>query len=251
MLKHWEARFHVITLEDRNLPAIAEKRVLRPVSEAARQELEQAFQEFLTVRQDVLDTLLTTTADREMFRKVYPFSPALVQALIAVSSVLQRERTALKLMLQLLVDRRDDLELGQIIPVGDLYDVIAEGDEPFSDAMRIHFENAKRLYNQKLLPMLERSHGVTWQDIKAGIADAGKAPEPAQRRAAAEDPDAGRAGAGGGIAQGADRAAPGRAEPRLLPFARSRAGRARTCCAAAGTGRRRSARSRSPRTPTR
>ena len=33
-------------------------------------------------------------------------------------------------MLQLLVDRRDDLELGQIIPVGDLFDVIADGDEP-------------------------------------------------------------------------------------------------------------------------
>ncbi|MCK7500334.1 MAG: hypothetical protein MZW92_66110 [Comamonadaceae bacterium] len=49
----------------------------------------------------------------EMFRKVYPFSPALVQTLIAVSAALQRERTALKLMLQLLVDRRDDLELGQ------------------------------------------------------------------------------------------------------------------------------------------
>jgi hypothetical protein len=40
VLKHWEARFHVITLEDRNLPAIAEKRVLRPLSEAARLELE-------------------------------------------------------------------------------------------------------------------------------------------------------------------------------------------------------------------
>jgi hypothetical protein len=41
--------------------------------------------------------------------------------------------------------------------------------------MRIHFENAKRLYNQKLLPMLERNHGVTWQDIRAGLADPGKA----------------------------------------------------------------------------
>ncbi len=175
VLKHWEARFHVITLEDRNLPAIAEKRVLRPSSEAARQELEQAFNGFLSVRREVLDTLLTTTADREMFRQVYPFSPALVQALIAVSSVLQRERTALKLMLQLLVDRREDLELGQIIPVGDLYDVIAQGDEPFSDAMRIHFDNAKRLYHQRLLPLLERTHGVTWQDLMAGHADAGKA----------------------------------------------------------------------------
>ncbi len=176
VLKHWEARFHRITLEDRNLPAIAEKRVLRPVSEAARQTMQAAFDDILKMRKDVLDTLLTTTADRDMFRKVYPFSPALVQTLIAVSAALQRERTALKLMLQLLVDRRADLELGQLIPVGDLYDAIAEGDEPFSEGMRLHFDNAKRLYTQRLLPMLERQHGVTWRSfndsIKLGQADA-------------------------------------------------------------------------------
>ncbi|WP_289460265.1 hypothetical protein, partial [Klebsiella pneumoniae] len=43
VLKHWEARFHRITLEDRNLPAIAERRVLRPINEAARQTLQGAF----------------------------------------------------------------------------------------------------------------------------------------------------------------------------------------------------------------
>lgn len=171
VLKHWEARFHRITLEDRNLPAIAEKRVLRPVDETARQTMQAAFDEVMKMRKDILDTLLTTTADRDMFRKVYPFSPALVQTLIAVSAALQRERTALKLMLQLLVDRRTDLELGQLIPVGDLYDAIAEGDEPFSEGMRLHFENAKRLYGQRLLPMLERHHGVTWEAIKIGQAD--------------------------------------------------------------------------------
>ena len=174
-LRHWEARFHTIRLEDRNLPAIVEKRVLRPVSEAARQTLGNAFDEFQKVRPEVWNTLLTETADKEMFRKVYPFSPALVQTLIAVSAALQRERTALKLMLQLLVDRRDDLELGQIIPVGDLFDVIADGDEPFSEAMRIHFDNAKRLYRQKLLPHLERQHSVTWENIRIGNADPAKA----------------------------------------------------------------------------
>lgn len=137
VLKHWQARFHRITLEDRNLPAIAERRVLRPIDEAARQTLQGTFDDVMKIRKDVLDTLLTTTADREMFRKVYPFTPALVQTLIAVSAALQRERTALKLMLQLLVDRRADLELGQLIPVGDLYDAIAEGDEPFSEGMRL------------------------------------------------------------------------------------------------------------------
>ena len=124
------------------------------MDEASRQTMQAAFDDILKVRKDVLDTLLTTTADRDMFRKVYPFSPALVQTLIAVSAALQRERTALKLMLQLLVDRRADLELGQLIPVGDLYDAIAEGDEPFSEGMRLHFENAKRLYTQRMLPML-------------------------------------------------------------------------------------------------
>lgn len=172
VLKHWEARFHRITLEDRNLPAIAEKRVLRPVDEAARQTLQATFDDTVKMRKDVLDTLLTTTADRDMFRKVYPFTPALVQTLIAVSAALQRERTALKLMLQLLVDRRNDLELGQLIPVGDLYDAIAEGDEPFSEGMRLHFENAKRLFTQRLLPMLERQNGVTWEAIRLGQADA-------------------------------------------------------------------------------
>ena len=170
-LKFWEARFHRITLEDRNLPAIAEKRVLRPVDEAARQTLQATFDDLLNMRRDVLDTLLTTTADRDMFRKVYPFSPALVQTLIAVSAALQRERTALKLMLQLLVDRRADLELGQLIPVGDLYDAIADGDEPFSEGMRLHFDNAKRLHTQRLLPMLERQHTVTWEAIRLGQAD--------------------------------------------------------------------------------
>jgi hypothetical protein len=170
-LKYWEARFHRITLEDRNLPTIAEKRILAPVSDAARVTLNAAFDELMRDRRDILDALLTESADRELFRKVYPFSPALVESLVAISSALQRERTALKLMLQLLVDRREELELGQIIGVGDLWDVIAVGDEPFSDAMRIHFENATRLWEQKLLPLLERQHGITWQALRSRETD--------------------------------------------------------------------------------
>jgi len=167
VLNWWEARFHTITLEDRNLPAIAERRVLKPKSEAARQQLDEAFRQTTAVRQEVLDTLLTSTADRQMFRQVYPFSPALVQALVAVSSVLQRERTALKVMLQLLVDQREALQLGDLVPVGDLFDVIAEGDEAFSEAMRVHFENARRLYTRKLLPMLLSEHHLSADDAKA------------------------------------------------------------------------------------
>jgi len=158
-LKHWEGRFHKITLEDRNLPAIAEKRVLKCKGAAARAELDAAFQQTARIREAVMNTLLTSEGDREMFRKVYPFSPALMQTLIAVSSVLQRERTALKVMMQILVDQRETLQVGDIVPVGDLFDVIAHGDEAFSQEMAIHFDNAKRLYHQKLLPVLEKQHG--------------------------------------------------------------------------------------------
>src|SRR4051812_6784942 len=128
LLGYQEGRFNTITLEDRNLPLIAEKRVLKPRSEAARGELDAAFERTAKVREAVWNTLLTSEGDRQMFRRVYPFSPALVQTLIAVSSVLQRERTALKVMRQLLVDQRDTLTVGDLVPVGDLFDVVAHGD---------------------------------------------------------------------------------------------------------------------------
>ena len=113
------------------------------------------------MRREVFETLLTPRADGAMFRKVYPFSPALVETLVAVSALLQRERTALKVMLQILVDRRETLDLGEIVPVGDLFDAIAEGDEPFTEGTRHHFENARRLYRGKLLPLIERVHGLS------------------------------------------------------------------------------------------
>jgi hypothetical protein len=163
-LKHWEGRFDRINLEDRNLPAIAQERILKCKTPAARAELDTTFEQ-TKIRESVMTTLLTREGDREMFRKVYPFSPALVQTLIAVSSVLQRERTALKVMMQLLVDQRDTLTLGDIVPVGDLFDVIAHGDEAFSPEMALHFNNAKRLYHQKLLPLLEKQHGIRYEDL--------------------------------------------------------------------------------------
>src|SRR5690606_41010318 len=130
----WDGRFHTITLEDRNLPVIAERRLLKPINAAAKAEIDTAFAAMdAGLRSEVQEILLTGLGDREMFRSLYPFSPALVQALVALSSAPQRERTALRVMLMLLVDQRETLELGSCIPVGDLYDVIASEAEPFSD----------------------------------------------------------------------------------------------------------------------
>lgn len=156
VLRYWEGRFATIKLEDRNLPAIIEKRLLRPVDAAAKARLEEAHAKSEGVRAEVLQVLLTREGDRAQFRQLYPFSPVLVQALVALSSLLQRERTALKLLVQLLVNQRDTLAIGDIMPVGELWSVLADGTEqPFSAAVRERFEQARRLWRQRLLPLLE------------------------------------------------------------------------------------------------
>ncbi len=179
ILKHWEGRFETITLEDRNLPTIAEKRVLKPRDASSRAELDRAFAQTTQIRDEVMDVLVTHEADRDMFRKVYPFSPALMQTLVAVSSALQRERTALKIMLQLLVDQRDTLELGQVVPVGDLWDQVAYGEEALTRGVDQEFEKARKLYQSKLLPLLAAEHGIDLEH------DAGSKDPEVQKRLAA------------------------------------------------------------------
>ena len=84
VLSHWEGRFHTITLEDRNLPLIAHKRVLRPKNDVCRAELEDAFEKTAQVRAEIMEVLLTREADRAMFKLVYPFSPASLERIQAL-----------------------------------------------------------------------------------------------------------------------------------------------------------------------
>jgi len=174
-LDWWEARFATIKLADSNLPAIAEKRVLKPRSEGARQQIDTAFEEATRVRQEVMNVLLTQDSDRAMFRRIYPFSPAFMDTLVEMSFLLQRERTALKVMLQILIDQRERLHLGDIVPVGDLFDAIAEGDEAVSDDIKRRFDYAKRLYEEKFRPLLEQEHGIHLDELKTLPPDDAKA----------------------------------------------------------------------------
>ena len=52
VLNWWEARFDQITLEDRNLPAIVQRRVLLPKDAAARAKLDAAFERTAKIRRD-------------------------------------------------------------------------------------------------------------------------------------------------------------------------------------------------------
>jgi hypothetical protein len=110
ILKYWDGRFDLIRLDDRNLPAIVHKRLLKPKDASATAALDGAFAQAATVSAQVWETLLDVhgdAADRAAFRLTYPFSPAFLHAMVDISGALQRERTALKLMQQLLVDYRD------------------------------------------------------------------------------------------------------------------------------------------------
>jgi len=159
ILSHMEERFDMITLEDRNLPLIAQKRVLK-TKDPERTELNDAYEQAVKLQPEVMEILLARDGNKDLFKQVYPFSPALIKVLIAISSALQRERTALKIMLEMLVKRKDTLLVGDIVPLGDLWDVVADGDDTFSDLLRVRFQHAKKLYTNKLLPMLEEQHSI-------------------------------------------------------------------------------------------
>ncbi|MEN3582592.1 PglY protein [Streptomyces sp. ZYX-F-203] len=143
-------RLDVVELEDSNLVEIIKHRVLAP-----RPGMEQARDDAFTlvessrdeVRQVLLDAQGRTEASWDDFRTLYPLSPALLNVLVDLSGALQRERTGLKLVQELLRRHRDDLRLGQLVPIGDLWDVIAERTgEAFTAKLRKESEIAHRFH---------------------------------------------------------------------------------------------------------
>ena len=166
-LGHHEGRFSVIELETTDLPEIVHRRLLRPISDAARDQLQATFESTIRGTDQLVRDLTGNTASREDFEKVYPFSPVLVETLIEASRMLQRDRTALRVMLELLCRQRASLELGQIVPVGDLYDIIANGQQADNSAIKDRFQAAQRLYREKFIPVLEAKHGKKRAEIES------------------------------------------------------------------------------------
>lgn len=158
-LRWMKERFAEIPLEDKNLPAIVEHRVLVPKA-GAKTALTAAFEQMKKSAGPSWATLLGGD-DAAAFQKLYPFSPALVDVLVSLSNSLQRQRTAIKLLLELLVDHIEDLQLGEVVRLGDLYDLLAAGEDSADGAMRALFESAKQLYKHQLLPMIQEQNGTT------------------------------------------------------------------------------------------
>ena len=172
--KHQEGRFATLELGDSNLPYVANKRLLRRRADNPRAEqiLMDAFSR-LDRRADIWDVLLDGIntderhrgADEAAFRLTYPFSPALVSTLRDLAGAMQRERTALKVMQQMLVDRRSALTVDDVIPVGDAFDYIVRGADPLDSQVAALFRSALALYRDKLRPLMLAEHNLTEADL--------------------------------------------------------------------------------------
>ena len=179
--RHQEGRFGTIVLGDDNLPYVANRRLLRrrPDNPQADQVISDAFAR-LDRRSDIWDVLLDGIntddrhrgADEAAFRLTYPFSPALVSTLRSLASVMQRERTALKVMQQMLVDRRSTLTVDDVVPVGDSFDYIVRGSQALDPQAAALFRSAVALYRDKLRPILLAAHNLSEDDV----ADPDRAP---------------------------------------------------------------------------
>lgn len=184
VFRHQEGRFSTIELGDDNLPFVAAKRLLRrrPGADADR-VLADAF-DALDRRSDVWDVLLDGVntdeahrgSDEAAFRLTYPFSPALVSTLRSLAGAMQRERTALKVMQQMLVDRRDTLTVDDVVPVGDSFDYIVNGHQALDPQLAALFRSATTLYVEKLRPILLTTHGLTLEDVERAGRDPGALP---------------------------------------------------------------------------
>src|SRR4029079_7269299 len=109
-------------LEDVELRHVCKGRVLRrrPEYEA---EVNRVVDTLAKDYDKVLPAILQQ-ADMGYLRDVYPFHPALIEMLIDVSSLMQRDRTALRLLYDLLVVHYPGLPLGKLLPVGAAFDAV-------------------------------------------------------------------------------------------------------------------------------
>lgn len=174
---HQSSRFHVIELGTDNLAFVAAKRLLTPKDENARRAIDEAFAQIDRVEgvwDVLLDGINTDDTHRgsseQQFRLTYPFSPALVSTLRELSGVMQRDRTALKVMQQMLVERRDTMTIDEVIPVGDAYEhIVAGNDRSVLDPRRAAlFRRADEIFAEKIQPQLLTNNQVTVHDLASG-----------------------------------------------------------------------------------
>lgn len=116
-----------LELEDQDLYEVASHRVLsrrRDLAPAEREAFEKAIDAAFQKNRDAVSSL-SGGLPPELVRRLYPFNPALLRILVDVTQALSRNRTAIAALYRML-NKHAELEVGQFIPVGALWDFVFE-----------------------------------------------------------------------------------------------------------------------------
>ncbi len=147
-------------LEDQDLYVVASQRVLalRPeLDDAGRQAYADAVDAFFRRHADPIRAL-SGELDPEQVRSLYPFHPALLRVLVDVTHALSRNRTAVAALYGLL-DAYPELTVGELVPLGALWDILFTPDNV--QALR---NNAKSALAQQLADSEE-----TWRRLEGKV----------------------------------------------------------------------------------
>lgn len=148
-------------LEDQDLYVVASQRVLArraDLSADERKAFEDAVDRFFKKHQTAIREL-SGDLDPELVRSLYPFHPALLRVLVDVTQALSRSRTAVAALYGLLA-RYPDLEVGKLVPLGALWDVLFTQD---------HVQALRNNARSTLAQQLADSH-ETWERLAGKVA---------------------------------------------------------------------------------
>lgn len=153
-LDHHAQRFEVTKLQDIELRHIVKERVLRPKADDA---IAAATRRLGQDHEKILPGLLNNPdVDLAYLKDVYPFHPALIETLIDVTALMQRERSALRLLYELLVIHYPHLPLGEFLPVGSAFDAIfPPGGVEASKKVDV-LQDIHRQYYERLVPAMKQ-----------------------------------------------------------------------------------------------
>lgn len=116
-----------LELEDQDLYEVAAQRVLARRSDlktADRKAFEDAIDAAFKKHGDAIGSL-SGGLSMDFVRRLYPFNPALLRILVDVTQALSRNRTSIAALYRML-NKHAELEVGQFIPVGALWDFVFE-----------------------------------------------------------------------------------------------------------------------------
>ena len=157
-------------LSDIELVPVVQHRVLRPQPgmDAVLTEVVEATLGGLS--HEVRETLLHDLTVQD-FRNVYPFHPALMRTLMDVSVRLSRERTAIRLLYELLILRHPDLPVGSLVPYTSIFDLVfGEGSNISSDSLKKdELDAVRETYYGRLAPIISGAYGESEQARRAHL----------------------------------------------------------------------------------